>query len=328
LFFAAPKYGLLVAVIALVPFGLYVLDPGIPWLLPAASALASCTLFLMVYFFFMTIGSVEYDNEVKTGRLAKAYHDLRLYAQYIRNDLRRARDIQDKMLPDAGNMPLSDRVEWAHRFIPAIEVGGDYFDVQALGEDRVAILLCDVSGHGMAAAFVTAIVKTTFQSWLDNPASSKQFVHEVNSHLCRLTPDESFAAVFFAVYDARAGCLTYINGGHNPEPLLMPRDGHKTIRSLSAARGMVLGVVDGLDVPEAQEQLAPGDTLVFVTDGIVEAHNPEDQMYGTDRLKGQMLRHHNASAQSLVDDVVTDVGEFVGSSKQADDYTLLALKVR
>jgi serine phosphatase RsbU (regulator of sigma subunit) len=328
LFFAAPKYALLAAAIAITPFVVYLLSRSNWWLLAGISLLAAAALFLLVYLFFMTVGSVEYDNEVKTDHLAKAYDALNRYAEQIQGDLRRARDIQDKMLPDDRNMPLAGRLEWAKHFEPAIEVGGDYFDVAAIDGQKVAILFSDVSGHGMAAAFITAIIKTAFQAWLDDASSAREFILLLNRHLCRLTPDDSFAAVFFALYDAPTGCLTYINGGHNPEPWLLPADSKIPLRTLSDARTMILGVEESLQIKEGCVQLQAGDKLLWLTDGLVEAANPEGEMYGQRRLVDLLGRHRSDHVREMVSRLVADVDRFVAARPKTDDHTVLALQVK
>ena len=118
----------------------------------------------MVYVFFMVAGSVEYDNEEKDYQLTRAYREVKSYADQIKANLNRGQVIQHKFLPDLENGRLSEHVNWASNFDPVEEVGGDYYDVQHLDDNRIAILFSDVSGHGMAAAFVTGILKTTFAS--------------------------------------------------------------------------------------------------------------------------------------------------------------------
>jgi hypothetical protein len=164
LFRAAPRYGAILGLAPLGVFSLYYVY-GSSGALLVASLLAAVGVSATTYLFFMTVGSLVYDNEEKAFRLEKANAQLRLYADWIRGDLERARAVQQMLLPDLANMPMADRLEWGASFVPEEEVGGDYFDAAHLDAERVAVLFADVSGHGLSAALTTAIIKTTFQSW-------------------------------------------------------------------------------------------------------------------------------------------------------------------
>jgi len=327
LFYSAPRSALLVAAIAAVPFLVYTFNDN--WsLLLVVTAVGAVTLFAITYLFFMTVGSLEYDNEIKAYRLRLAYDELRRYAERIRNDLRRARIVQEKMLPVTSNMPLADRLDWASSFCPEAEVGGDYFDAAAIDEDRVAILFADVSGHGMAAAFITAILKTTFQAWVDEGRTLADFVSRLNHHLFRLTPDDSFAALFVAIYDRSNNGLCYVNCGHYPEPWHIPADSAEPIQQLSDARATLLGIQQAISAPPAATRLKPGDKILLVTDGVIEARNAEQEMYGEARLEALLQAHRGCSVEQLVDLVVGQVADHARDARQVDDRTILAFQVK
>lgn len=328
LFHAAPRYALIVGLVAVVPFLVYATFNNW-WLLLAVTVFGAGALLAMTYMFFMIVGSVEYDNEEKAYRLGRAYEKLKLYADRIHDDVIRARSVQERILPNLSDMPLADRIEWAGSFVPAAEVGGDYFDAHAIGPDHVAIMFADVSGHGMAAAFITAILKTTFQDWVDDGQTLKQLIHRLNHTLCRFTPDDSYAAVFAATYNAATGELTYANCGHQPEPWrLGHNDEQLNVKSLSDARNLLLGVEDEIHVVQSRLHLKPGDAVLFVSDGLVEAVNDEGQRYGTDEFEA-FLRAGNAdSARKLVETVVTEIASFAVGTEPNDDRTVLAFRIK
>ena len=328
LFQAAPKYTLLAAVLAATPPIVYALMES--WLvLIVLTVLAVVAISVLVYGFFMTVGSVEYDNEEKAERLRRANISLEAYASRTGVDLQRARDIQQMLLPDSDRMPLAHRLDWASSFAPETEVGGDYFDAAALDDTRVAMIFTDVSGHGMSAAFVTAIIKTAFQRWVDDGGQDLQrFVADLNSGLYRMTPDDSFAASFIALYDSAARRLDYINCGHSPEPWLVPAETAKAVMSLDDARAVLLGVVPELTPSANHKQIAPGDKLIFATDGLVEAMDYDGEQYGIDRLAELISACRGCPAAEIVGRIVQSVAEFSDGTEQGDDQTVLAMEVK
>jgi len=326
LFQSAPRYGMVAAIIALIPLVIYLANGSRPILL-VVSILASLTLFGMVYLFFMIVGSLEYDNEEKAHRLDLANRDLRAQARIIQEDLRRAKSIQEKLLPSRSNMPLPGRINWATAFFPETAIGGDYFDAVELGDNEVAVMFADVSGHGMSAAFITAILKATFQSWVEDRESLEEFVSQLNGRLFDLTPEDSFAAVFLSIYDYDRGEMRYFNGGHAPEPIRIPSDDSLPCTYLSDARGMILGVVEEMPVELGYEELSPGDRLLLVTDGITEAENPEGDMYGRKRLERLIEKRRNSTIHELVDAIIEDVERFADGVDPDDDRTILAFEI-
>ncbi len=327
IFTAAPRYAVVTAVVAVAPFLLYWAWPY-QAVLVAATVLEVFALFALVYLALMTVGSVEYDNEEKAHRLAEAYERVDSYARRIRADLQRAEAVQKKMLPSLEQMPFGDRVEWAFTFVPEEEVGGDYYDVAKLDENRAAIVFCDVSGHGMAAAFITAILKSEFKAWVDDGWSLETFIQRTNDSLCRLTPDGWYAAVFAGVFDTDTGRLEYVNAGHNPEAWVVRADNGGRLDQLSDARVLLLGVADEVGFNGQHVTLHAGDMLLMVTDGLIEAINPDREMYTQERLVRLLETHPVDNADHLVKRVNEDVGRFTEDAPQTDDRTVLAMRVR
>ena len=327
LFQAAPRFGLIAGLVAIGPFLIYAFL-GDWHLLLMVTVLAAALLFMLVYLFFMIVGSVEYDNEEKAHRLGQAYQRLKHYTDRIREDAKRARHVQQRLLPDRNNMPLGEYLAWGSSFVPEAEVGGDYFDASAVDDHTVAVLFADVSGHGMAAALITTILKTRFQAWLDDHGSLEDLVRQLNSALCRLIPEDSYAAVFAAVYDAQTRRLRYLNCGHHPEPWRVGADPAKPIKSLSEARNLLLGVEPDLELVHAEEQLEPGDTIRFVSDGLIEARNVEGKRFETPRMERLLQTHRNGDPQALVDRIVDEVRSFAAENEPQDDQTALAFRVR
>ena len=189
LFDAAPRYGLIAAVLGVLgPVVSLISDQR--WLMWTVTGVSAVAIFVLIYSFFMTVGSLEYDNEQKAYRLTRAYDQAHRYAERIQNDLQRARAVQAKIIPKIEQLPLHDRLEWAASFQPQAEVGGDYFDAAPIDEHRVAILFSDVSGHGLAAALVTALLKVNFQIWVAEDWDLGRFIAHLYRQLCWSRPTD------------------------------------------------------------------------------------------------------------------------------------------
>lgn len=327
LFHAAPRYALLIGLIATGP-GVILAYIYSDWYLLTILGLGAPVLIGLIYLFFMVVGSVEYDNEEKEYNLIKAYDKLKVYTDRIQTDILRARMVQEQFLPDLSNMPFSEQLDWAGSFAPAEQVGGDYFDVRALDDNRVAILFSDVSGHGMAAAFITAILKTAFQAWVDNKSTLPELVGQLNSNLCRLTPTESFASVFVATYDVSTRELCYINGGHQPEPWRISAKNEKSISALSDAHTLIMGIEGDIAIKTSRQTLKPGDIILFVSDGIIENQNVDSEQYGTDKFEKFLETKRQSPVQNLVKLIVNEMEAFSKDAEQSDDRTILAFQIK
>ena len=291
-------------------------------------SLTSIFLFGLIYTLFMVVGSIEYDNEEKAYNLTRTNKQLEKYTAQIQADIGRARLVQEKFLPNVTNMPFKDRIDWASCYIPAVEVGGDYFDVKKTKENRIAILFSDVCGHGMAAAFITAIIKTTFHTWTERGELLEDLIRELNSNLYRLTPDDSFSAVFATLYDQSTGRLDYINGGHHPEPWLISGQKAGPIRSLNKARNMILGIMEDIDIITSHEVLSQDDIVLLASDGVIESQNVDGENYGIEQFEKFLESRRDSSAEELVNSIIEEIELFSKDTEPGDDRTILAFRIK
>jgi sigma-B regulation protein RsbU (phosphoserine phosphatase) len=326
LFRAAPRYGAVLGLAPLAVFLLYYLT-GNASLLLVTSLLAAAGIFATTFLFFMTVGSLVYDNEEKAFRLEKANAQLRVYSDWIRGDLERARAVQQMLLPDFTDMPMADRLEWGASFVPEEEVGGDYFDAACLDDGRMAVLFADVSGHGLSAALITAIIKATFQGWTERGGPIEDFVSQLNKRLFDLTPRHSFAAVAIGIFDPSSMEFTYCNCGHNPEPYLLRPDQERPL-ALDRARNSILGAWEEIRPVTAPVQLHPGDTLFFATDGITEALNLFGEEYTAEGLEDFLAEQRSLPVAEMVDRLIGDVERHSHNTAENDDRAVLAFRVR
>ncbi len=233
-----------------------------------------------------------------------------------------ARKVQQSLFPRS--MPNLTGWEFAAYGSPAQEVTGDYLDIFELSRGQVALALGDVSGKGLGAGLVMACLHAYLHSRLPAGASDLPgLLREMNTYLLEATPPDLFVSLFLGVLDVGTGMLSYVNAGH-PPPLLFAE---ATPRVELNHVGTLLGIFDE-PVWEARcVTLSPGSLLVSFSDGVTEARNPHGQAFHTRRLV-ETLQGGPWSARAAVDRVVVEVRDFVGTTAQSDDRTILAVHRR
>ncbi|MFQ5694365.1 MAG: SpoIIE family protein phosphatase [Terriglobia bacterium] len=203
---------------------------------------------------------------------------------------------------------------------PCQAVGGDYFDLMELSPNRLAFVIADVSGKGLGAALVTALLQGTFSAITLRQEPGSVFAH-VNRFICAHSELERHATLFFGVLDA-AGRLEFVNAGHLPS--LLVHAGR--VESVFPAMYLPLGLFPQAEFKSSSSALEPGDTLVLFTDGITEAANPQEEQFGIERLQEVVARHATAPVEQLQTAILAAVAEFTSGAYQADDATLLIVR--
>ncbi len=324
---AAGRYASAVVLVGVIPLVMVALSAPL-WSISIVAGLIVGVVGLAVYLFFLSVGSVEYDNEVQAQQLETAYTELKAYSDSTQADLRRASQIQQNLLPPSKAWPFQDRIDVASHFKPEREVGGDYYDLRALDNHCLAVFFCDVSGHGMAAAFVTGLLKAFFEITADPVNSVTDYLSELNRRLCQLTPDDSFAAVIYGVLDVRTGEFSYCNAGHGPPGLWVHRNGQPRCQWLDGASSPLVGVMPHFQYEQASIQLQPGDLIAFVTDGVTEARNRRDEMFGSQRLLEVAAGTPWRDASQLCTRLNQEMVDFTEDLPQHDDQATLVIGYR
>ncbi|MEF8787744.1 MAG: SpoIIE family protein phosphatase [Planctomycetota bacterium] len=324
-FRAAPRYATLIASVFLLPTLLYVFWGFGELTLLGVDVVLAAIMGLAVYVLFETVGAIQYDKEHQAKLLADKHAELRHAHGHITRDMKRAGRVQQSLIPKGGDDPLPEQVRLAHSYVPQMEVGGDYYDYTRLEDGKLALLFVDVSGHGMAGAFVTGIIKTIFEVAAARAAPAA-FMRLVNDMLIRITPPDSFAAMIYGVYDPETRTLTYVNAGHQPTPMLVrAEDG--AVEHEPQAGGLAAGFVPDTPYEEMQFTFEPGDRLVLCTDGITERKNPQGEMFGLDRLKELLSSSVSEPIDSLPGTILDRVAEHRDDMPQRDDETILTMEV-
>jgi phosphoserine phosphatase RsbU/P len=231
-----------------------------------------------------------------------------------------ARDIQQALLPRG----LRDFPHMGIKGInlPCLTVGGDYFDVFSLGPGRTAFIIADVSGKGLGAALLTTMLQGALSGIRMGIEPLQVFKH-INSFLCEHEEVERYATMFLGIL-GDDGQFDFINAGH-PSPFLLRRGG---IDEPCTEGSFPVGLMPDADYVPTQMKLSPGDTLVLFSDGVTEAMDPDDNLYGGPRLRDVLTDLQEASLDHVQQTVLTSIEAFTRGAAQADDITLLLVRYR
>lgn len=244
----------------------------------------------------------------------------------IEGELSAAHGIQMGMLPAVFALPGHAEFDLHALLEPAKAVGGDLFDFFLLDEQRLFILIGDVSDKGVPAALFMAVTKTLFSVEARRDSTSvSRIMERVNVTLCENNPENMFVTIFAGILDLRTGAITYCDGGHE-RPLVLRRGGQPEL--IKKRGGLALGFLpDAAYREEEVIRLAAGEGLVIYTDGVSEAMNAGHELFTVARLRDALVPVcREASARAIIDHAITAVRSFVASYSQSDDITLLALR--
>ena len=239
----------------------------------------------------------------------------------LEEDLAAARKLQRKLLPKS--LPLAKNLRVAGRFVSARAVGGDFFDfLRYERRDLHAGVLADVSGKGAAAAIYAALTSGIIRSVAHEELNPTEMLERLNKNLCSRASDGQFVVLTYSTWDDET--LTFeCSGSGLPEPLLCRKGNISNL----AIHGLPLGLFPEAKYESMRIQCEPGDTLLFYTDGIVDATDDQGNEFGIQRLAEVLANNSSADADEIANAVVTNVADYTRSESHFDDQTVIALKV-
>ncbi len=243
----------------------------------------------------------------------------------LKTDLAVAREIQQAILPRVfPPFPENENeLDLAALMTPAKDVGGDFYDFFRIDQNRIGIVMADVSGKGIPAAIFMAVSRTLIRTvGLQNYAPGKCLTKS-NDLLSNESVDCMFVTVFYGIYHIDTGELEYCNGGHN-SPCILHANGE--VEMLPISKNCIVGVFPEQEFTDDRIQLNVGDTLVMYTDGVNEAFNEQQEEYGDERMMDTLKGLCDKSCKEIVDGQLESVRAYAGAAEQSDDITIMALK--
>ena len=270
-----------------------------------------------------------------TGELSRSREELRTKNSLMEENLRTAREIQLTMLPQQyptfpqGATTEQSAFQFVHRYEPAESVSGDFFSITAISDTEVGVFICDVTGHGVRAALVTAMIRALSEELKPLARDPGNFLRKLNFDLCSIlknTGSPMLTTGFYAVADCRTGLLRFANAGH-PKPLLVRRSvGHVEPLANASGRGQpALGLFDDPPYLTSETTLTPGDFLMLFTDGLYEVQGEHEELYSQERLMLDVKNFLTHPPGILFDELLDVIRAFAVNGEFDDDVCLVGM---
>jgi len=279
------------------------------------------------------------EQEIRRANAALAQSRAEIQAKNLQmeDDLKMAREIQLAILPQQypgfqGAKPGSESsLQFTHRYLPTGSVGGDFFTVSALSETHAGVFLCDVAGHGVRSALITAMIRALVEELKPLAMQPGEFLTKLNSELFTLLKHSGtplLTTAFYLVADGLTGNMVYANAGH-PKPLHLRRSAGKVVTLVNAlGKGQpALGLIEKTSYRTSATQLSPGDLVLLFTDGLVEAQNQKEELYNQELLLAAVQKRLQLPAPRLFDEILQEVQEFSATPEFADDVCLVGMEL-
>ena len=278
------------------------------------------------------VGLVGISHDITT--LKRTEQELQRRTTEMENDLRMARQIQEAFFPKEypvfprGVPAEASELRFAHRYVPAATLGGDFFDIITISDTRCGVLICDVMGHGVRAGLLTALIRGAVEEFGPRAQNPAQVISEINRGLMPIihqTGQPVFATAFFAIIDPAEGTLAYANAGH-PPPLVL-RGATRVGQSLELADPEpAAGLIEDFAYSTHATSFQAGDTFLAYTDGLFEAGNPAGAMFGEERLRALIADKIGQPGERLIGTLIDAVVAFTGRADFDDDICALTVE--
>jgi serine phosphatase RsbU (regulator of sigma subunit) len=262
--------------------------------------------------------------------------EIRQKNEQMETDLRMANELQQALMPSVyPNIPADSahgtRLRFCHRYLPATLMGGDFFHIARLNDDTAAICICDVMGHGVRAALITAMMRAMIETHATEAVDPGRLLTQLNSEftgILKQTGTLVFVTVLYCVIDVRVGKASFGRAGH--PPLLHARRSSGEVQSImisGGSAGPAIGIIPNAQFKTTEANLEAGDFLLFFTDGIIEVEAKDGSQFGIEGLRESVRSNLKQPTESLLDTVVSDVYKFGDSTVLTDDACLVAAEL-
>jgi sigma-B regulation protein RsbU (phosphoserine phosphatase) len=260
-------------------------------------------------------------DEIMQIRRSMEEHDQLISIQH---DLNVAREIQQAILPKIFSLlPEKQNFDIYASMVAAREVGGDFYDFFLVDSTQLGFVIGDVSGKGVPAAIFMAVSRTLIRATGIKGVSAGECMRYVNKLLCNESVASMFVTIFYGILDLTTGEVEFVNAGHNP-PYLISSSG---ITKVEITGDTVLGVFDDISFRTGKIKMNPGDKLFLFTDGVTEAFNNREEVYGEERLESLLMQHLALPVNNIVTKTMESVKSYVDGAPQSDDITLLSISL-
>ncbi|MBF0279363.1 MAG: SpoIIE family protein phosphatase [SAR324 cluster bacterium] len=254
----------------------------------------------------------------------KTNHYLIELTQRITQELEQARKTQMAILPQS--IPSLPGCQIAAKYKPMEQIGGDFYDIFEFKRNKTGILLADVTGHGIPAALISFMVSSLFKSIAPKKQDIKNTIAQINNSLRKGLPQDTFATVFYCIYNSKSKVLNYISMGHPPGYLIRPRT--QQILPLQSP-GVLLGAFPILieNLKPKSVQLMPGDKVLLYTDGLTEMFSKSEKIFGKVQLESFLLKQKDLAIEELIESAYLHVLKYAETADFSDDVTLVGLEL-
>ena len=257
--------------------------------------------------------------------------------EQMETDLRMARELQQALMPNAypsfsaGPSQGQTNLRFYHRYLPASMMSGDFFHIARLSDDSAGVCICDVMGHGVRAALITAMLRALIETHAVDAADPGRFLTELNNEFTRILKQTGtlvFATVLYCVINIRERDARFARAGH-PAPLHVRRTAGEVgaVASGEGSNGPAMGLIPNAQYKTTEAKLSPGDFLLFFTDGVVEVEDKEGRDFGIEGLRESIRSNLDQPAESLLESLISDVYNFAGSTVLTDDACLVVAEL-
>jgi phosphoserine phosphatase RsbU/P len=257
--------------------------------------------------------------------------------EQMETDLRMATELQQALMPNVypsfpgRSSQGSTALRFYHRYLPASMMGGDFFHIARLSNDTAGICICDVMGHGVRAALITAMLRALIETHAAEAADPGRFLTELNNEFTRIMKQTGtlvFATVLYCVINIRERDAHFARAGH-PAPLHVRRTAGEveTVASGESSSGPAMGLIPNVQFKTTEAKLAPGDLLFFFTDGVVEVEDTCSRQFGIEGLRQSIQSNLGRPSESLLEAIIRDVYSFAGSTVLTDDACLVVAEL-
>jgi sigma-B regulation protein RsbU (phosphoserine phosphatase) len=270
---------------------------------------------MLFFSYFIT----NLNRERETTRERDEYYDELQRKKY---ELEIAHEIQESFLPH--EMPQLAGYDIHAINLPAKEVGGDFYDFIPISEGKMGITIADVSGKSVPAALFMAVSRTILRAKAMGNSNAAEVIKDANELIASDSKSGMFVTLFYAILDLKNKTLDYVNAGHNPPVMFIRKTGYLECLKTN---GIALGALDNIEPEEKEIKLENGDVILFYTDGVTEAINDKEELFGEKRLYRIVKNNTQLSAKEIVDKIKEEIIAFSQDQSQFDDITLMVLKV-